>query len=121
MRILDANAMRTSIQLNWRNIYALSLFKIWLVIEYIVLFSSISILKLQYIQFKNRSKLSQKTESNVTKWKCFTNTFFRKISGVSLSNKWAGYFFEDDSSCCLWIFSDGETEWNSIGGEYESK
>ena len=64
-------------------------------------------------QFKNLTKLGEKIDSNTTNRKDFKNICFRKVNAVSLDNKWAGNFFEDDSGSGLWTF--GEAEWNSIG------
>ena len=40
-----------------------------------------------YMQLKNLSKLSKEIDENVATGKHFTNTFFKKISGVSLCDK----------------------------------
>lgn len=113
--------MRKIIQLNSGNVIKFLLFNMWLGTKIIVILLSISILKVLTIRLciYNLSKINKKIDAKTTKRKDFKNIFFRKNSGVSLSDKWAGNFFEGDSSGGLWTI--GEAEWNSIGGRYEGK
>ena len=72
----------------------------WLGTKIIVILLSISILKVLTIRLciYNLSKISKKIDAKTTKRKYFKNIFYGKNSGVSLSDKWAGNFFEGDSS-----------------------
>lgn len=115
IRILDANTIMRTIQLNTRNMQHFSIPKTWQNIKVTVLFLLISVLKVLTIllctYFKDLLKSSRKNSTYANRIK-LKNTFFRKVNKVVLD---ASSFFEDDIYNSWCVFSDGE--WDSIESE----
>ena len=112
IRILDANTIMTTIQLNTRNMQHFSIPKTWQNIKVTVLFLLISVLKVLTIllctYFKDLLKSSRKNSTYANRVK-LKNTFFRKVNKAVLD---ASGFFEDDIYNSWCVFSDDE--WDSI-------
>lgn len=115
IRILDANTIMRTIQLNTRNMQHFSIPKTWQNIKVTVLFLLISVLKLLTIllctYFKDLLKSSRKNSTYANRIK-LKSTFFRKVNKVVLD---ASGFFEDDIYNSWCVFSDDE--WDSIESE----
>lgn len=106
-----------TVQVNSRNIQKFSLLDYWLDIKYVMLFLSISILKvvtiLMYAYFKDLLRLSRKM-AQMLLGKRIRRPWFSK---VKMSNLDDSGIFEDDSGVSLWaLVKDG---WDLVKCENE--